>query len=87
MSPSVVGEPDEDFEVADPDTTGQVLQFRVVPAIAPDPTTPPQFMVLPPITPLPAPTVHAPLGPHRDDVEVLGRAGRGDVGHRGWQTA
>ncbi|TQM57311.1 FtsP/CotA-like multicopper oxidase with cupredoxin domain [Humibacillus xanthopallidus] len=51
------GEPPNDFDVADPDTTGQVLQLRVVPAIAPDPTTPPQFLTLPPLTPLPAPTV------------------------------
>ncbi len=26
------GEPDEDFDLADPDTTGQIMQFRVVPA-------------------------------------------------------
>ena len=34
------GEADEpgDFDAADPETTGQVLQFRVVPAVAPDPT-------------------------------------------------
>jgi spore coat protein A, manganese oxidase len=51
------GEPPDDFDVADPDTTGQVMQFRVVPALTPDPTTPPQFLVLPPITPLPAETV------------------------------
>jgi FtsP/CotA-like multicopper oxidase with cupredoxin domain len=44
------GEPDEDFDTADSDTTGQVLQFRVVPAVAADPTTPPQFLVLPTIT-------------------------------------
>jgi FtsP/CotA-like multicopper oxidase with cupredoxin domain len=49
------GEPDEDFDLADPDTTGQIMQFQVVPAVAPDPTTPPQFLVLPAITPLPAP--------------------------------
>ncbi len=48
------GEPPDDFDLADPDTTGQVMQFRVVPAVAPDPTTPPQFLVLPAITPLPA---------------------------------
>ena len=42
------GEPGEDFDAADPDTTGQVLQFRVVPAVAPDPTTPPQFLCCPP---------------------------------------
>jgi spore coat protein A len=41
------GEPADDFDVADPATTGQVMQFRVVPAVTPDPTTPPQFLVLP----------------------------------------
>jgi FtsP/CotA-like multicopper oxidase with cupredoxin domain len=46
------GVPGLDFPVADPATTGQVLQFRVVPALAPDPTTPPQFLQLPPIVPL-----------------------------------
>jgi FtsP/CotA-like multicopper oxidase with cupredoxin domain len=46
------GEPDEDFDFADPASTGQVMQFRVVPAVAPDPTTPPQFLVLPAITKL-----------------------------------
>lgn len=50
------GEPEDAFEVADPGTTGQVLQFRVVPASAPDPTTPPRFLVLPTITPLGAET-------------------------------
>ena len=44
------GEPPGDFDSADPDTTGQVMQFRVVPAVAADPTTPPQFLVLPAIT-------------------------------------
>ncbi|MGW4929005.1 multicopper oxidase family protein [Agromyces sp. NPDC004153] len=55
------GEPDDDFDRADPEGTGQVLQFRVVPATAPDPTTPPQFLTLPPITPLPPETAHRPL--------------------------
>ncbi|HET9866657.1 MAG TPA: multicopper oxidase, partial [Nitrospira sp.] len=52
---------DADFEKSDPDTTGQVIQFRVVPASVPDSTTPPQFLVLPAITPLPAATVTRPL--------------------------
>jgi FtsP/CotA-like multicopper oxidase with cupredoxin domain len=52
---------DADFEVADPNTTGQVMEFRVVPKSAPDPTTPPQFLVLPVITPLPPATVTRPL--------------------------
>ncbi len=55
------GVPGTDFTAADSDATGQVLQFRVVPATARDPTTPPQFLVLPAITPLPAPVNTRPL--------------------------
>ncbi len=51
------GEPDNGdgsgFPMADPNSTGQIMQFRVVPAIAPDPTTPPMYLTLPPIAPLP----------------------------------
>ena len=46
---------------ADPDTTGQIMQFNVVPALAPDPTTPPAFLQLPAIAPLPAPVTTRPL--------------------------
>jgi FtsP/CotA-like multicopper oxidase with cupredoxin domain len=46
------GEPGPDFDTADPQTTGQVLQFRVVPAVGPDRTTPPAFLALPRIIPL-----------------------------------
>jgi spore coat protein A len=56
------GVPGDDFDVADPATTGQVMEFRVVPAVAADPTTPPRFMRLPAITPLPAPVRTRPLG-------------------------
>ena len=55
------GEPPGDFDAADPDGTGQIMAFNVVPAVAPDPTTPPQYLVLPPITPLPAPSATRPL--------------------------
>jgi FtsP/CotA-like multicopper oxidase with cupredoxin domain len=55
------GEPPGDFDAADPASTGQIMQFRVVPSLAPDPTTPPQFLVLPPVTPLPAPVATRPL--------------------------
>ena len=44
------GTPGVDFDPADPGSTGQVLQFRVVPAVAADLTTPPQFLVLPTMT-------------------------------------
>jgi spore coat protein A, manganese oxidase len=55
------GIPGVHFEPADPASTGQVLQFRVVPATTPDPTTPPEFLVLPAITALPPETQHRPL--------------------------
>lgn len=54
------GLPGIDFEPADPATTGQVMQFRVVPAVAADPSTPPRFLVLPPVPALdPAATVRS----------------------------
>lgn len=55
------GVPGVDFPVADPASTGQIMEFRVVPAVAPDPTTPPQFLQLPAIIPLPAATITRPL--------------------------
>jgi FtsP/CotA-like multicopper oxidase with cupredoxin domain len=55
------GEPGMDFDLADPATTGQIMEFRVIPAAAPDPTTPPQFLQLPAIEPLPAETMTRPL--------------------------
>jgi len=55
------GVPGIDFDPSDPDSTGEIMEFRVVPAAAPDPTTPPQFLQLPAIIPLPAETVVRPL--------------------------
>ncbi len=46
------GIPGVDFPVADPTSTGQIIQFNVTTARTPDLTTPPQFLELPPITPL-----------------------------------
>jgi spore coat protein A len=51
------GIPGDDFEVADPGTTGQILQFRVVAATGVDDSTPPRFLQLPAITPLPSATL------------------------------
>ena len=65
------GVPGDDFEVADPGTTGQVMEFRVVPAVAADSTTPPQFLGLPAITPLPAAVRTRPLG-------LIEKAGTGE---------
>jgi FtsP/CotA-like multicopper oxidase with cupredoxin domain len=47
------GEPDNDFDVADPDSTGQVMQFRVGPRRGRDLSTPPRFLRLPSRAPLP----------------------------------
>ena len=55
------GAPGVDFDPADTASTGQVMELRVGPALAPDPTTPPMFLQLPVIAPLPAETVTRPL--------------------------
>ncbi|HLF73718.1 MAG TPA: multicopper oxidase [Anaerolineales bacterium] len=55
------GIPGVDFDPADPGSTGQVMAFNVGPAVAADPTTPPQFLVLPAIPALPAESVTRPL--------------------------
>ncbi len=55
------GIPGVDFDPADANSTGKVMEFRVVPAVAADPTTPPMFLQLPAIAPLPAPTTTRPL--------------------------
>ena len=55
------GEPPDDFDLADPESTGQIMQFRVVAAVGTDPSTPPQFLQLPAIAPLPAETTTRPL--------------------------
>jgi spore coat protein A len=46
------GEVGIDFDPSDPDSTGQVMEFRVAAGSVPDPSTPPQFLQLPAITPL-----------------------------------
>ena len=55
------GVPGVDFDASDPDSTGQIMAFNVVPTLAPDPTTPPQFLALPAIASLPAETITRPL--------------------------
>ncbi len=56
------GIPGVDFDPADPSSTGQVLQFDVVPAVAPDRTTPPRYLQLPALVPLPPEAFVRPLG-------------------------
>jgi spore coat protein A len=50
------GVPGVDFAPSDPNTTGQVLQFRVVAAQSTDTSMRPDALVLPPLTPLPGAT-------------------------------
>ena len=49
------GEPGDAFEPANPDTTGQVMQFRVGPRHAADPSVAPAALRLPELTPIGAP--------------------------------
>jgi spore coat protein A, manganese oxidase len=46
------GVPGVDFAVSDPESTGQVMKFRVVAATSVDVSTPPNQLVLPALTPL-----------------------------------
>jgi bilirubin oxidase len=46
------GEPDEDFDTANPDTTGQVMRFQVVASRHRDTSTAPERLKLPPLTAL-----------------------------------
>jgi spore coat protein A, manganese oxidase len=65
------GEPPGDFDQADPETTGQVMQFRVVPATGPDTSTPPDRLHLPGIAPLPAPTNSRQVSLNEVDSETV----------------
>lgn len=69
------GSPGVEFEPADPDTTGQVMQFRVVEATAADPTTPPEFLALPKVAKAKKPRAVRRLAL----IEEMGM-GRGDDG-------
>ena len=53
------GVPGNDFDKADPDTTGQIMRFNVGPQKGgqPDFSTPPQYLVLPALTALPTETL------------------------------
>jgi FtsP/CotA-like multicopper oxidase with cupredoxin domain len=51
------GTPGVDFPVADPSSTGQILQFKVVAATETDLTTPPQDLVMPTRASFPAATM------------------------------
>jgi bilirubin oxidase len=65
------GVPGVDFEAADPSTTGQVLQFRVVPVTSKDRSTPPSQLCLPKFRGLPRPTSTRQVSLNEVDSAVL----------------
>ncbi|MDQ5835131.1 MAG: multicopper oxidase [Actinomycetota bacterium] len=69
------GAPDEDFDAANPATTGQVMQFRVVKSRARDRSTPPNQLTLPKLTPLGAASNTRKVSLNEVDSEVLDDVG------------
>jgi FtsP/CotA-like multicopper oxidase with cupredoxin domain len=65
------GVPGVDFTPADESTTGQVMQFRVVPATSADTSTPPSLLVLPALPPLPAATRTRQLSLNEEDSRTV----------------
>jgi FtsP/CotA-like multicopper oxidase with cupredoxin domain len=65
------GEPGEEFEPADPDTTGQVMKFIVRRRQGRDPSTPPSQLVLPTPAPLPDASVTRRVSLNEEDSETV----------------
>jgi FtsP/CotA-like multicopper oxidase with cupredoxin domain len=65
------GVPGKDFDPADPETTGQVMKFVVVPLTSQDDSTLPQRLVLPTFTPLGAETNTRKVSLNEEDSSVL----------------
>ena len=72
------GEPDIDFEPADPESTGLVMQFRVVAARSVDTSIPVDSLVLPTRLPLPAATLTRDLSLNEIDSTTVKALSRGD---------
>jgi bilirubin oxidase len=61
------GEPPGDFAAADPQTTGQVMKFVVVPLTQTDTSTPPNKLKLPKLAPLGPATFRRPVSLNEED--------------------
>jgi spore coat protein A len=70
-SPFPGGEPGEDFDLADPLTTGQVMKFVVVPLASTDTSVPPDQLTLPIFTPLGPATNTRQVSLNEEDSAVL----------------
>jgi FtsP/CotA-like multicopper oxidase with cupredoxin domain len=64
-------EPPGEHEPADPATTGQVMQFRVVPRTSRDTSTPPNQLVLPAPPPLPPATTTRQVSLNEEDSQTV----------------
>jgi spore coat protein A len=89
------GEPEEEFEAADPATTGQVMKLTVVPLASHDTSIPPDQLRLPAFRPLPPATKRRRVSLNEEDSAVLEGVGpraallgtldaRGRPVHLGW---
>ncbi len=89
------GEPGEEFDAADPATTGQVMRFTVVPLASRDVSVPPEQLRLPTFTPLGPATKRRRVSLNEEDSAVLEGVGpraallgtldaRGHPVHLGW---
>ncbi len=65
------GKPDNDFDVADRSTTGQVMKFVVVPLASSDTSVPPHQLALPAFTPLGTATNTRKVSLNEEDSAVL----------------
>ena len=81
------GEPGADFDVSDPETTGMVLQFRIVTARSIDASTPPEELALPQAPPLPAATVTRQVSLNEAESATVLVDGHPGHGHRKHQPA
>ena len=76
------GVPDDDFDVADPETTGLVMQFRVVRAPTVDISTPPERLSLPLERALPPGVITRRLSLNEAESETVLVDGHPGRGHR-----
>jgi FtsP/CotA-like multicopper oxidase with cupredoxin domain len=79
------GVPDEDFDAADSNSTGLVMQFRVVPARSRDLSTPPEALVLPAIAALPPASVTRQVSLNESESQTVlvdGHPGHGHPRHQ-----
>jgi bilirubin oxidase len=81
------GIPDDDFDVPDPETTGMVMQFRVMPARSADTSVPPAILVLPQEPALPAAGLTRTLSLNELESETVLVDGHPGHGHRKRQPA